>query len=101
MCRGGYTTIRKCLRDRGWIERDYNSTNSSKELISTCISPCKTKTAVGRRRSWSHDPSHTSFGSGDCREDGEVGVEGEGEEEKGGDMEEEEYQTLVRIYGEG
>ena len=99
VCRGGYCTIRRCLRERGWVEKDHKETES----------PYLAKRAVGRRaksggegvaggRGISRDSGHTHHCDSDSSDNGEVverekcaGVEGADD-----DMGEQEYHMLVR-----
>jgi tubulin monoglycylase TTLL3/8 len=99
VCRGGYCTIRRCLRERGWVEKDHKETES----------PYLAKRAVGRRaksggegvaggRGISRDFSHTHHCDSDSSDNGEVverekcaGVEGADD-----DMGEQKYHMLCR-----
>ena len=96
MCRGGYSTIRKCLRERGWVERDHKTETESPYLAMRAVGRSGGEgVASGRGRS--RDSSHTHHCDSDSSDNGEVverekraGVEGADD-----DMGEQEYHMVV------
>ena len=96
MCRGGYSTIRKCLRERGWVERDHKTETESPYLAMRAVGRSGGEgVASGRGRS--RHSSHTHHCDSDSSDNGEV-VEREkcaGVEGADGDMGEQEYHMVV------
>ena len=108
VCRGGYKTICRCLRERGWVERDYATSEGLKKSDSPVkaksapASSGRTSSVAGGRsggRGRSRDPGHTSSSeSSDADSGGSDGEEGE-EEGRGDKRSEQEYRMLVRQEG--
>ena len=97
LCRGGYRSIRKSLRQRGWVEQEYTSThpNSQPNESPTKVHSPRTVGAQRLHRRSSHD-KYADSSSDDDSDAADLGDEGSEEEYS----DEEEYRMLVRG-GEG